>query len=299
VDDSFSDAALVLIGHGSTVSRDSAGPVYQHAAELRARRLFAEVRETFWKQDPPIAEVLASLRVRRVFAVPVFISEGYFTEEMIPRELRLARSVSGAFVRIRQDGDQTLCYCAPVGTHPSMTRVILERARAVVERSPFPRQPKLDEIALFVAGHGTDRNENSRQSIERHVARIRSVASYSEVQAVFMEEEPRIERVYDLTRLKYLVVVPFLISDGLHGAQDIPVMLGEPETLVRKRLQAGQTGWRNPTEKRGKLVWYARAAGTEPHLAEVILERVREAAATSPATPPTLVLAPAAISPRP
>ena len=49
--------------------------------------------------------------------------------------------------------------------------------------------------------------------------------------------------------------------------------------MVRKRLEAGQPTWRNPTEKQGKLVWYSRSLGSDPHIAEVILERVREAAA--------------------
>jgi sirohydrochlorin cobaltochelatase len=73
------------------------------------------------------------------------------------------------------------------------------------------------------------------------------------------------------------VVVPFFISDGMHTQEDIPVLLGEPERAVKERLAAGQPTWRNPTEKRGKRVWYAPAVGTEPHIADVILERVREA----------------------
>lgn len=77
---------------------------------------------------------------------------------------------------------------------------------------------------------------------------------------------------------KYCAVVPFFISDGLHVVEDIPVLLGEPERSVRQRLEAGQPTWRNPTEKDGKLVWYSPAVGTEPLMADVILERVREAA---------------------
>jgi len=70
---------------------------------------------------------------------------------------------------------------------------------------------------------------------------------------------------------------PLFISDGLHVQEDIPVMLGEPERLVQERLRNGQSPWRNPTEKKGKLVWFSPAIGTEALLADVILERVREA----------------------
>ncbi len=76
-------------------------------------------------------------------------------------------------------------------------------------------------------------------------------------------------------------MVPFFISDGLHAREDIPVMLGEPAEVVQERLRRGEPTWRNPTEKHGKRVWYASSIGTEPHIADVILERVREAARES------------------
>ena len=56
--DSFSDAALVLVGHGSTLNAESAAPTYQHADELRRRILFAQVTECFWKLEPPICGVM-------------------------------------------------------------------------------------------------------------------------------------------------------------------------------------------------------------------------------------------------
>jgi sirohydrochlorin ferrochelatase len=35
------------------------------------------------------------------------------------------------------------------------------------------------------------------------------------------------------------VLVPFFVSDGLHVAEDIPVLLGEAPDRVRERLAAG------------------------------------------------------------
>ena len=83
----FSDAVLVVLGHGTEQNADSAAPVYQHAAELRRRKIFAEVREAFWKQEPQINEVLTGVSAPRVFIAPLFISEGYFASDVIPREL--------------------------------------------------------------------------------------------------------------------------------------------------------------------------------------------------------------------
>src|SRR5580765_5337750 len=85
--ENFSDAALVVLGHGSTKNAESSAPVYQHAAELRRRNLFAEVREAFWKQEPQVKNVLADIAEPRVFIVPLFISEGYFSSDVIPHAL--------------------------------------------------------------------------------------------------------------------------------------------------------------------------------------------------------------------
>jgi sirohydrochlorin cobaltochelatase len=275
VNGSLSDAALLLIGHGSTTNADSAAPTYQHAAELRRRRIFRDVREAFWKQEPFIQPVLAQIEALRVFAVPVFLSEGYFTQQMIPAELGIAKATE-AGTQLRPG--QFLFYCEPIGTHPSVTGIILARAEEIVRMHPFPRAPKPEETVLFLAAHGTERNEESRRTVERHVETIRNSTCYAGVYAVFMEESPRVGECYEMTSTKHIVVVPFLISDGLHAREDIPRLLGEPERIVQERLQKGQATWRNPTERKGKRVWYARSVGTEPHLADVILERVNEAA---------------------
>ena len=280
--DDFSDAALVLVGHGSTLNAESSAPTYQHADELRRRGQFAQVQECFWKLEPGITGVLRGVCAPRVFIVPLFISEGYFTEEVIPRELGLTIQNSKFkiqnFPLVQQRGKQTLHYCGPIGTHKSMTEVLLARAREIVEKFPFPRAPKPKVTVLFIAGHGTGNNENSRKAIERQVEIIRGRNIYAEVHPVFMEEEPRIGDCYAMTSAKHVVVVPFFISDGLHSFEDIPMMLGESDRIVRERLKSGKPIWRNPTEKHGKLVWYSSSVGSEPSIVEVILERVREAA---------------------
>jgi sirohydrochlorin cobaltochelatase len=103
--DNFSDAALVVLGHGTTLNDQSAAPVFQHAAELRRRKIFTEVREAFWKQEPHIKKVLAEISAPRVFIVPLFISEGYFSTEIIPQELALpVRSINFQRASTRQLG---------------------------------------------------------------------------------------------------------------------------------------------------------------------------------------------------
>jgi sirohydrochlorin cobaltochelatase len=272
--ENFSDAALVVLGHGTVLNDNSAAPVFQHAAELRRRKIFREVREAFWKQEPHIKKILVEISAPRIFIAPLFISEGYFSTQIIPKELGFDFPEN---LKLKTENSE-IFYCKPVGSHDSMTKVILSRAGEIVKQFPFPRAPKNSDATLFIAGHGTEKNKNSRKAVERQVELIRAQNIYADVHAIFMEESPRISECYQIAQTKNLVVVPFFISDGLHSVEDIPVLLGEPERIVKERLAAGQPTWRNPTEKNGKLVWYSPAVGSDSGMADVILERVREAA---------------------
>jgi sirohydrochlorin cobaltochelatase len=213
--------------------------------------------------------------------VPVFISEGYFTLQAIPRELGLIDPetvLTADRLPFKQATEQrSIFYCGPIGTHDSMTAVLLARAKEITRQFPFPREPKEKDTTLFIAGHGTEQNENSRRTIERQVELIRALAIYANVFPLFIEEEPRIADCYKLAQTRNIVIVPFFISDGMHTTEDIPAMLGEAGRIVQERLKLGQPTWRNPTEKQSKRVWYAPSIGNESHIADVILQRVREA----------------------
>lgn len=272
----FPDAALVLLGHGTTINPDSEKPVLQHSAELRKRGIFADVQPAFWKQPPLLGEVLQQLPTPRVFIVPFFLTDGYFSGHIIPQALGLGEPGENGERVLSAEG-RTLIYTRPLGCHGGFTELILARAEDVLKRFPFPRPPKLANTTLFIAGHGTERNANSRKSVDQQVEAIRKLGIYRSVHAVFMEEEPRIPSVYALAHTRDIVVVPYFISDGLHVREDIPVLLGDTPEHVAERIVSGQPAWRNPTERKGKLVWYASSLGTEPVLSEVVLKIVQDA----------------------
>ncbi len=279
ITNNFSDADLILFGHGSSGSAEAGAPVVLQAAELRRQKKFARVYEGFWKQDPRVQDVLRKAGAPRVFLVPMFISEGYFSEGIIPRALGFPDAGRSQTQRVLRRPEQLVFYCRPIGTHPRMTEVLVARARKVVEQFPFPKAPRPKDTTLFIAGHGTEQHEESRGAVEQQVKRIRAMGIYAAVHGIFLEENPKIASCYQTARTRNIVIVPFFISDGLHSSEDIPLLLGEPRKVVEERRVAGQPTWRNPTEKQGKLVWYAPSIGAEPSLGEIILARVVEAAA--------------------
>ncbi len=80
---------------------------------------------------------------REVYVVPNFISEGYFTRQVLPREL----GVDGPTTEV---AGHLVHYCDPVGIHPTMTKLLIQRARALL-----PAGSSLSEVSLLIVGHGT------------------------------------------------------------------------------------------------------------------------------------------------
>jgi sirohydrochlorin cobaltochelatase len=260
---SYSHAALIIVGHGSTVNPDSSSPTHQHADSIRQRGLFREVVCCFWKEEPNMREVFESVDSREIYIVPNFISEGYFCQQVLPRELRLNGPTT------QRDG-RLIHYCDPVGIHPNMTKLLLQRADEVA-----PGVPRA-ETSLVIVGHGTSLNENSTKAIQDQVKLIREGGhGFAEVVDAYMEEAPFVAEWDKLTTAPNVVVVPFFIADGLHSFQDIPVLLGI-EQEVGKALSQMDVFRHNPIPLRDRQLYYSSAIGTAPLMAEVILDQVHD-----------------------
>ena len=270
------EQALVLVAHGSHLNPDSSTPTYEHADTIRETGVFDEVATGFWKEEPSLREVLRTVESEEVYVVPLFISEGYFTEQVIPRELRLdgwdvtdwdSDGLSADVATYRaEDTGQTVHYCGPVGTHRSMTNVLIRRAESVTDDPGVG-----DGVGFAVVGHGTERNENSAKAIEYHADRVRDTGRFDEVQALYMDEEPEVDDVTEYFDSEDIVVVPLFIADGFHTQEDIPEDMGLTDDY--------RTGYDIPAAVGDHRIWYAGAVGTEPLMAEVGLERAADAGA--------------------
>ena len=267
----------MIVAHGSTVNPDSSTPTLAHAAEIRRRKIFADVECAFWKEEPSLRDakfLFDPQSIREVYAVPNFISEGYFTQTVVPRELELNGPTT------KRSNGQIWKYCEPVGNHPMMTQLLLKRACEVApEATPA-------ETSLLIVAHGTDLNENSAVAAKREAEKIRALGRYAAVLNVYMEEPPLASDWRKLTKTENVVVVPFFISDGLHSYQDIPVLLG---IAVGAHAGRGQPGSPPPATVRGEIfrhnpyaidgrsLFYAPSIGTDPGFADIILEQALDA----------------------
>jgi len=274
------DATLLIVAHGSTVNPDSSAPTLAHAAEIRRRNSFTQVECAFWKEEPSLRDALFLFdpeSIGEVYVVPNFISEGYFTQTVVPRELELNGRIT------KRSNGQLWRYCEPVGNHPLMTELLLKRARDVApDAAPAA-------TSLLIVAHGTDLNENSAVAAKREAEKIRALGKYAAVLNVYMEEAPLVSDWRTLTKTPNVVVVPFFISDGLHSYEDIPGLLGmvvaagveRPAVAVGSPATAtahGEIFRQNPYRIDGRSLFYAPSIGTDPGVADIIIEQASEAA---------------------
>jgi sirohydrochlorin cobaltochelatase len=265
------DSALLIVAHGSTVNPDSSGPTLAHAAEIRQRKIFADVECAFWKEEPSLRDALFQFdpeSIREVYVVPNFISEGYFTQTVVPRELELNGRTT------KRSNGQIWRYCDPVGNHPMMTELLVRRAQEV---APDIQE---SETSLLIVAHGTDLNENSAVAAKREAEKIRALGKYSTVLNVYMEEPPLVSDWQKLTNTRNVVVVPFFISDGLHSYEDIPALLGiaTGRSPTASQGTRGEIFHHNPYKIDDRVLFYAPSIGTDPGVADIIIQQAEKSA---------------------
>jgi len=247
--------ALVIVGHGSHLNEDSSLPVYEHARRIRQDGEFDEVVECFWKEEPSMRHVLDTVESDEVCVVPAFISEGYFTQQVIPRELGLEGPVT-------RKGSKTVRYAGPLGTFEGMPDVILERTQDLMRGKEVSGRS-----ALVLLGHGTDLNKNSGGVIYLNAGRIRERGIYDRVEVGFLDQDPEIGDVVRKTGAENVILIPVFIAEGWHTRETIPEDLGlRGEVTVRE----------------DKTIFYGAPVGTHPSMANLIAARARETVREEP-----------------
>lgn len=198
-----------------------------------------------------MARALDGETAELVTLVPLFMSEGYFTGTVIPREMRLEGSPT-------RRGHQSIQITRPVGVHPRLADVVLERAK----ETGLP-----SSAGLAILGHGTERNPQSAKTVREQAERVRSAGAFHRVETIFLDQAPGLDQLPVLFPDGDVIVVPLFMAEGWHVDDTIPEDLG---------LHAPSNGPR---------IHYTPPVGTHPVLQQVILDLVEETMGTSRQTP--------------
>lgn len=250
--------ALVLIGHGSHISPNTAGVVWGYVDRLRATGAADEITACFWKEQPSIHEVIDTLAADEITVIPVFTAQGFFTQSVIPAEMELQGETT---VR----NGRTIRYGKTPGEHPNLAGIMRQRVEDKLRDSDL--EPSQTTVA--VVGHGTKRNKESRAATRQQVQLLSEMQLVHDVIDGYLDDEPSIPSVYSRCQTPNLIVVPFFLAPGSHVTIDVPNALGLPEGETQAVLN-------------GKSVYYTDPIGTEDTLCQMILDLAFEAGLPEP-----------------
>lgn len=247
--------ALVLAGHGSHITPETAGLVWSHVDALRARGLADEITAAFWKEMPTFARVFDTLTADDITVIPLFTARGYFTQTVIPAEMRLEEAVT------RHDG-KTIRYARTLNEHPFLSTVV--RQRVVDTMRQYQLAPESTAVAIL--GHSTRKNPESRKATEAQADQIRAAGLVREVVDAYLDDTPEISEIYSMTSAPTVIAVPYFLALGSHTTIDVPEALG---------LEPGQ----REAVIQGRRVLYTDPVGKDAALRDVMVELAKEAGA--------------------
>lgn len=243
------NAALLLVGHGSSKAAGAMTATEAHADRLRALGAFAQVGAGFLVGGRPVEAALDQLTAETIFIVPLFMSDGFFVRERVPERLALAGPLT------ERDG-RHLHYLPPPALDDGFGDLVVARcAETAAARDPAA-------LDVLVVGHGTVRDPASETLTRRHAARL---TGYRSVAPVFLEQEPAFIDAL-AGQEGDLLVAGLFAANGYHADSDVRRALG-----LAPGLEARIDG-------DGRWIGYTGAIGADAGVAEIILAQVRRAA---------------------
>ncbi|MBD3275867.1 MAG: hypothetical protein GF372_11175, partial [Candidatus Marinimicrobia bacterium] len=244
--------ALLLAAHGSLKNGQSSDAVFEHAQRIREKGIFDEVREIFWKEEPYFHQAARIVGSDLIYVVPFFMSHGYFTRQILPRELRSSSSALSDRMIINQ----------PLGTHPDMMQILLRQIQKAI---PDYRN---GNSAVALIGHGTPKDEQSSTAIYELAHQIQKSAELPNIKCFFLDEHPMIENIPQAFETDTVHIFPVFIGEGLHTQIDIP---------ERLQLNNDQPVYgTHQIQDTGVTLNYHPPLGVLPESTDIIMQRLME-----------------------
>jgi len=212
-----SKTALVLLGHGSHISSNTAGVVWDAVDNLRQIGIADEITAAFWKEQPSFHHVLSSISATDITLIPLFTAQGYFTQTVIPAEMGLSGKIT------QRDG-RTIRYAQPPVFHPKIQDIVQSRVNHVMQQ--YGLIPS--EIGIAIIGHSTRRNPKSREATEYQAQILREKAIFGDVITAFLDDDPEISTIYDRISQPIIIAIPLFLAMGSHTTIDVPEALSLP-----------------------------------------------------------------------
>ncbi len=237
--------SLVLAAHGSRCG-GAARALEEIAAQLRQRDGFDQVLTAYNQGEPAFEQVPELVAGDAVVVVPVFLAEGYYSKQVLPRELR----------RARRSGSMDIWLTPVVGSDSRLHSTLLRRLVELIQRLGW----NPERTTVVVLGHGTPRSSSSTLTAREAASFLSCHGPCKMVQPAFLDDSPSPRAVLEGVDADHCIVLPFLFGSGGHAAE-LAGLLG---------LAAGRPGGKR-NFRNGMLEYFIdRPVGDDPVMVEII-----------------------------
>jgi hypothetical protein len=119
---------LAVVGHGTERNENSAKAIEYHADRIAEMGRFDEVQALFMDEDPEVDDVTDFFESEDVVVVPLFIADGYHTQEDIPEDMGLTDDYREGCVTLSVFDGQLTLYAGFVCIEPLLVDLLLQLA---------------------------------------------------------------------------------------------------------------------------------------------------------------------------
>jgi sirohydrochlorin cobaltochelatase len=213
---------LVLAGHGSV--RPAAGTAMRRLAELARTPGIAQAAGAgFLNFSRPTLCEAAEACVRQgastLIVQPYFLIAGHYVRNELPGLVDEARRrCPGTEFRVAE----------PLGAHPALGELVVERASAALRAAPRGREDESGSTALLLMAHGTP-DPGANAPIREVALEVAARGRFSDVATAFLElNRPSVPQAIDGlvgAGARRIVAVPYFLQLGTHVAAQLPELI--------------------------------------------------------------------------
>lgn len=200
--------ALLIVAHGDCGGERGNVLANELARRMRLSRRYDEVAVGYMKTAPLIEEAAARIGVERVRVFPLFMSDGYYVSDAIPRRLGMHGGIDAMGHEVRIE--------TPLGLLPGLPPLLL---KAAVETARGEGKEPGASHLLLVA-HGNSNSSHSADTARQIASEMAEAGVFASVDTAFLEEKPFLGEVLAASP-RPLFVFGLFAGCGMHGQDDL------------------------------------------------------------------------------
>lgn len=218
--------ALLIVAHGDCGGFGGNMLAQELARRMRQSQRYGEVVVGFMRSDPSIEAAASQIKCERLRIYPLFMSDGYYVREAIPKRLGITGGVDVMGHQVSID--------KPLGLHPKLPDLLI----SAVIGAALGKGVQPESACLLLVAHGSSQSPHSAAAAHEIRDKIERNGAFLRVEVSFLEEEPLFIDALENRTLPTFVLGLFA-GEGMHAAGDIHgavVALGNPLVHIVEQL---------------------------------------------------------------